>query len=125
MRLLIPIPTDESDTKAYNQTKATWLEYLGKIRIAANVVVFHCLQTSKALNYALRFKVYSKWTKLTLLSMRRDPDHGADIDHHGPDNAMLPKRLDLDNWLLQCRQRIRSMESCMFLWNAGMPVINE
>ena len=120
MRLLIPIPTDESDTKAYNETRHIWREYLGKIRISANVVVFHCLQTSNDLNQALRFKVNNDWTKLTLLSMRRDPDPRGNHDA-----SQLPKRLDLDNWLLQCRQRIRNMESCMFLWNAGMPVINE
>ena len=96
------------------------MQYLRKVRISASVVVFHCLQTSKKLNEALRTEVHSEWTKLTLLSMRRDPDV-----NEGMDDNPIPKHINLDEWLIQCRQRIRAMENCVFLWNAGMAVIQE
>ena len=94
------------------------MEYLEKIRINATVVVFHCQQTSRDLNAALKTKVKSDNTKLTLMSMRRDPEVRDD-------NKAFPDRIEWDKWLLQCRQRIRDIDNCILVWNAGIAVLKE
>jgi len=120
LRVLIPIPTKDADKKAFNKTKKTWEKYLEKIRIDANLVVFACNQNSRELNSALRSdKVKSVNTKLTLMSMRRDPE---EVDSGDETHS---EAFDLDAWLLQCKIRIRKIENCILVWNAGMAVINE
>jgi len=120
LRVLIPIPPDEKDFKAHKRTKVTWDKYLEKIRISAVVEVFICPQTSSDLNYALRNSVNNDQTKLTLMSMRRDPEVSEDEG-----DVLIPKKVDLDAWLEQCRVRVRGIDSCIFVWNAGMAVIQE
>jgi hypothetical protein len=118
LRVLIPVP-GEVDETAFKHTRVAWLAYLEEIRIQALVIVFRCQPTSLNLNGALRYKVRSDQTRMTLISMRRDPT----TDDKDP--ALHDGKVNLDRWLLQCQQRTRELENCIFLWNAGISVIYE
>ncbi len=124
LRVLIPLPVEESNKKVYNETRKAWCNYLDKIRIVAFVQLFQCDQDSTSLNHALKTVVKSEWTKLTLMSMRRDPEapkeHGAGHEAHE-----AAKQVEWENWLNQCQHRIRGIDNCILVWNAGMAVVGE
>ncbi len=82
------------------------------------MVVFQCSQTSRDLNTALKTKILNENTKLTLMSMRRDPE-SEEAD------TAVPDKIEWDRWLIQCRERIRDIDNCILVWNAGMAVIGE
>lgn len=52
------------------------------------------------------------------MSMRRDPE-SEEAD------TAVPDKIEWDRWLIQCRERIRDIDNCILVWNAGMAVIGE